>query len=238
VRPSRVIRRRWSRRTPGQHPPFWSSRLRGGAAPLWGWFEAPAPSRAFRFRAGSFAGPYNKRMEPAGPTVLCHHVAEARGSFAIVIRTEEERLRIVFHLGGLRHFVTDRGVWLLCASRARHGRGARSTVLISVAATSEERIASGCCGHLGHPGQVRVQCVATRALGQRRARAWLNTAGSRSNPPREAKPSPVVAPSAWATVNVLGSSRLRRCRAALEVVRHAGAIARVSIWRGLIRAAV
>src|SRR2546427_6500644 len=40
------------------------------------------PSRAFRFGEGSFAVPYNTRMEPSRSTVLCDHVAEARGSFA------------------------------------------------------------------------------------------------------------------------------------------------------------
>ena len=50
-------------------------------APLWGLFESPGPSRALRFRDGSFAGPYNIALEPSRPTVGCDSVAAARGSF-------------------------------------------------------------------------------------------------------------------------------------------------------------
>jgi hypothetical protein len=99
--------------------------------------------------------------------------------------------------------------------------------------------ASGCCGHRGHLGHVGVEFVAIAGVRPAaRARALLNTVGSCIDPPREAKPSPVVAPRGWATVNVLTSSRFRWCRAALAVVRIAGAVARVSIWRGLICGAV
>jgi hypothetical protein len=50
------------------------------AAPPWGLFEAPAPSRAFRLGEGSFVGPYNTALEPSRQTVGCYSVAAARGS--------------------------------------------------------------------------------------------------------------------------------------------------------------
>jgi hypothetical protein len=91
-------------------------------------------------------------------------------------------------------------------------------------------------------GVIRVMSASSShewALSGRGARgAQVGMIGSRINPTLRARPSPVVAPRAWATVNVLGSSRFRWCRAALGVVRRAGALARVSVWRELICATV
>jgi hypothetical protein len=67
-----------------------------------------------------------------------------------VIRTETERLRIIPDPGKLRFFGRRRGVWLLRGRRAGRGAWARSTSLISVAATSDRTRASGCCDHRGH----------------------------------------------------------------------------------------
>lgn len=160
------------------------------------------------------------------PDRPCDHAAAARGSFEALYGQSTKDFGSFFNWGRLRHFVTDRGVWLFRATRVCRGRRARFNLAISVATTSEERMASGCCGHRGHPGHVGVEFAATKPLGQRRAHVALsNTAGSCIGTTSAAVPSPVVASSAWAAVNILGSSRRRRCRAALGVVRSAGAIA-------------
>ena len=90
-------------------------------------------------------------------------------------------------------------------SRPQRGSRARSGVSISGAATDKEQehlAASAIGGHLRHAG---VQFAVTRALGQRRARALLNTLGSRIGPTFEARPSPVVASKAVPPVNILES---------------------------------
>ena len=59
----------------------------------------------------------------------------------VVIRTEHERHRIVFHPGRLVLLVAVRGGWLLRRARAIPGCGVRSSVSISgVAASDEDRI--------------------------------------------------------------------------------------------------
>ena len=70
----------------------------GVAASLSGSRREAKPIVGFRRvvdrRSASFSGlirpPYNIRMEPSRPTVLCDHVAAARGSFGNVSRMDDE----------------------------------------------------------------------------------------------------------------------------------------------------
>jgi hypothetical protein len=191
-------------------------------APPWGLFEAPVPSRAFRLGEGSFAGPYNTALEPARPTVGCYSVAVARGSARAVIRTANEESQILFHPGRCSFLVlagapccfTRLGRIALLGLRSHSdlGRGTDE---------EQEHLAAATIGVVrGESAYSSRRRAGARAAA--RECAWFNPVGSRIDPPSEGQPSPVVAPSVRATVAVLGSSRLRRRRAALGAVRGVG----------------
>lgn len=179
--------------------------------------------------------PTSRRTTLQPPLAYC--VTEFGRLF--VIRTEKRRLRIIFRSGQVEAFRHSRGTWLLRESRApsRPGGPLQRFDLGCSNRRRTDRIwllrSSGSSGSYRRP--VRSN-QASRAAA--RARALLNTVGSCLDPTFAAGPSPVVASRAVLTVNVLGSARFRRCCAALGVVRVAGAIARVSMCRRLIRRAV
>jgi hypothetical protein len=172
---------------------------------------------------------------PIGP---CHRVAAARGSFVTLYGQSKKKPRIICHRDccGFSAFIAAPCCFARRDASLAHGR---AWAFRSQARQRRTR-ASGCCGHRGVVSGKSAYSSRRRACARAAARAcaWVNTVGSRTDPLPEAQPAPVVARKAWATVNVPGSSRLRRCGAALGVVRGARAIACVSIWRGFIRGAV
>lgn len=159
-------------------------------------------------------------------------------SLLVVIRTEDERHLIVSHRGrlGLLVVVLRRLAPSLGSGTSQYlGTRGRSNLVV---ATSDEKSirllrpsgSSGSCRRRVRSNQ------ASRAAA--RARALLNIVGSRLGPTFGVRPVLLVTSRAVLTVNVLGSARFRRCCAALGVVRRAGTIARVSVWRRLICRAV
>ena len=153
-----------------------------------------------------------------------------------VIRTEQERLRIVFRSGRLRHFA--RVAALGCFARVWH-----------VAASGR---ASAFRSPLRQPAKDRSH-LAAAAIGVTRimsaSTSWqpgLSISGARPCGVEHRRFSHrfTVGGQAVAGGPVAGlahshrseSARFRQCCAALGAVRSAGAIARVSRWRGLIRA--
>jgi len=162
----------------------------------------------------------------------------ARSTSIPVIRTEEERLRIVFHPGSLRLLGIHRGVVPLRDPLVARGHGARSGVFDLGRGNEQKTRASGCCAHRGHSGHVGVQFERTGSLGQRRARrtGWVSSGPASSN---------VAGPAVdcgraegLGKVTVLGCHRFVDVAPLWGLFEGASAIARVSISRGLIRGAV
>ena len=187
---------------------------------------------------GSFDGPSNTQMEPSRPMVLCDPVTAARGSFATLYGQKTKDFGSVFHPGKLRLLGVHRGVVLLRDPLVARGRGARFGVVISVAATSKEK---------EHLAAAAIELIWVTSASSSNGRAL---SGSGARPcvvehrrflHRSNVRGGVVAGGrveGCADGQHSGVVRLHRCGAALGVVRSAGAIARVSIWRGLIRGAV
>ena len=137
----------------------------------------------------------------------------ARG-LQIVIRTEEERLRIVFHPARVEAF--HHGSQRLAASRESGTSRPRGTLHRFDLRRGNRRRTdhiwllrpSGSSGSGRHP--VRTTGPSRTAA---RAGVLLNTVGSPIGPTFAARPSPVAASKAVPTVNILGravSSRWRR----------------------------
>ena len=86
-------------------------------------------------------GRHNIRLEPSRLTVPCRSCRRGARLKRSVIRTENERHRIVFHLGRLRLLVGSRGAWLLRRARAPRGvLGKRRPSDLSVATSDETSI--------------------------------------------------------------------------------------------------
>ena len=153
----------------------------------------------------------------------------------VVIRTEQERLRIVCTRAVCNSsvFIAASGCFVTFAHVAAAGRASRFR---SWSRHRRRTRASGCCDHrdrLRHVGVVIAASVCVRAAA--RAGAWLSTVGSCIGSTCGARAVVGDRVEALGKVNLLGSSRLRRCGAALGVVRAAGVVASISFWRSPIR---
>ena len=162
----------------------------------------------------------------------------ARGSFATLYGQKTKDFGSVFHPGRLRLLGVHRGVVLLRDPVVARGRGARFGVVISVAATSKEQehLAAAAIGLIWVTSASSSNRRALSGSGARPCVVEHRRFLHRSNVRGRAVAGGRV--EGCADGQHSGVVRFRRCGAALGVVRRAGAIARVSIWGGLIRGAV
>jgi len=148
------------------------------------------------------ARPPNIRMEPTRQTV-CAIMSPSRAAHSARYTDSIRRNSDHSSSGLLRLLDVHRGGSLL--RTASVGRGHRARLAFrSRARQRAKKKSNWLLRPSGLPGScrraVRRNQVSRSAA---RARVLVNSAGSRIDPPPEAKPSPGVAPRAWATIDVL-----------------------------------